>query len=83
MYYKVYVSIYGKKRNGDSKFESILCLGNMTMPDARGLIDKFRNDNPTKSFVTSYSEVLFSDSAHCNQQCLDCPLKDSCPDVKL
>lgn len=77
--YSVKVAIYSLNRKGDSKLDTVISLGEMSMEAARGAVSKFVHDNPSKKFVTTYEETLFQNSSDtCNQQCLDCPLFDDC-----
>lgn len=79
MIYKTSIAIYGKKRDGSQKLETVLSLGEMSMEQARGYVNKILHDNPTKKIITSYEETLLQDpSFSCNQKCLECPLYDDC-----
>lgn len=78
IFYKVFIAIYSLNRKGDWKFDTSLALGVRTMDAARDQVSLLMADNPTRKFITTYEEYLFPPSEMCNNECVNCPLVESC-----
>lgn len=79
MDYKVSLTILSKKRNGETKTDSTICLGEMSMPTARTYVGNLIKNNSDKTFVVTYEESLFAQQDTCDNNCADCPSAETCP----